>query len=81
MTGRKLQAARQRLFANKPLCVSCQRKGLVVLATQRDHIVPLAEGGADDDGNVQGLCGSCHEEKSLQEAARARRRQAQGWGG
>ena len=53
ITGRKLQAMRAELFTSKPLCAECERQGRVRLATQRDHIKPLAEGGADDGDNVQ----------------------------
>ena len=74
ITGRRLQAMRADLFAREPLCAECQRLGRVTLATQRDHIKPLAEGGADDDTNVQGLCEPCHEAKSLAESLRGRRR-------
>ena len=74
MTGRKLQAARAALFQANPLCVECDRKGRVVLATQRDHIVALADGGQDVPENTQGLCGDCHEAKSLGERLRAQRR-------
>lgn len=77
ITGRKLQAMRAELFARDPLCAECKRQGRVTLATQRDHIKALAEGGADDDGNVQGLCADCHEAKSKAEAARGVRR---AWG-
>jgi 5-methylcytosine-specific restriction protein A len=76
ITGRRLQALRKQLFTANPLCVECERLGRVTLATQRDHIKALAEGGADDDdNNVQGLCDECHEAKSLAEALRARARQ------
>lgn len=74
MTGRRLQKARERLFRDNPLCAECLRQGRVALATQRDHITPLFEGGADDCTNEQGLCDDCHREKSLAEALRARRR-------
>ena len=74
ITGRKLQAMRTELFKTQPLCAECERQGRVRLATQRDHIKPLAEGGADDGDNVQGLCFDCHEAKSLQERLRALRR-------
>lgn len=67
---------RAALFTSNPLCVECERLGRVTLATQRDHIKPLAEGGTDDDSNVQGLCHDCHEGKSLAEALRGRRRAA-----
>lgn len=74
ITGRKLQAMRASLFQRNPLCVECQRLGKVTLATQRDHVIPLAEGGRDDCSNEQGLCEPCHEAKSLAEALRGRRR-------
>lgn len=65
---------RAALFQRQPLCVECERHGVVTIATQRDHIKPLAEGGADDESNEQALCDDCHEAKSLAEALRARRR-------
>lgn len=74
ITGRKLQAMRAALFASNPLCVECERQGRITLATQRDHKVPLAEGGADDATNEQGLCEACHEAKSQAESLRGRRR-------
>lgn len=74
ITGRRLQAMRASLFQRNPLCVECQRLGRVTLATQRDHIVPLAEGGTDDEGNEQGLCYACHEVKSAAESLRGRMR-------
>lgn len=73
-TGRKLQTMRKALFTRQPLCALCSAKGLVVLATQRDHIKSLAEGGEDNDDNTQGLCEPCHEAKSLAESLRSRRR-------
>lgn len=74
MTGRKLLEARARLFSDNPLCVRCSQLGRVTLATERDHVIPLSEGGTDNDSNVQGLCHDCHEEKSLGERLRAQRR-------
>jgi 5-methylcytosine-specific restriction protein A len=74
ITGRKLQAMRAALFAREPLCVECKRQGRISEATQRDHIIPLAEGGPDDETNEQALCDACHEEKSRGESIRGRRR-------
>ena len=76
ITGRKLQRMRAELFASEPLCVECLRQGRVRLATQRDHIRPLFEGGTEAPSNVQGLCDDCHDAKSL-----AERQRAQGRGG
>ena len=62
------------LFLRSPLCVICDAKGMTTRATQRDHIIPLAEGGTDTTDNEQGLCDDCHREKSLAEALRGRSR-------
>lgn len=76
VTGRRLQALRAELFARNPLCAECERQGRVTLATQRDHVISLEEGGTDDDSNVQGLCPACHEAKSKAERIRGQRRAA-----
>ena len=74
VTGRQLQNMRDSLFRRNPLCVECERMGRVTAATQRDHIKPLAEGGTEDDSNVQALCRPCHDAKTQGEAARGRQR-------
>ena len=74
ITGRRLQRLRTELFAREPLCVGCLKRGKVQLATQRDHVVPLFEGGADDESNTQGLCDDCHDTKSEDERLRAQGR-------
>lgn len=71
ITGRKLQDARSLLFARDPLCAECKKRGLYRLAMIRDHVHPLAEGGADEGSNTQGLCVECHDAKSLDERTRA----------
>lgn len=74
MTGRRLQRARERLMRLDPQCAECRRLGIVRAGTQRDHVIPLAEGGADDETNEQLLCDDHHREKSLSEALRGRGR-------
>lgn len=76
ITGRRLQAMRASLFQRHPLCAECLRNGRASPATQRDHVIPLAEGGPDDETNEQALCDACHDAKSKQESARGRRRAA-----
>lgn len=71
-TGRALQRQRADLFAREPLCRQCRTAGRLKLATIRDHIKPTAEGGADDDNNIQPLCDACHDEKTAAESARGR---------
>jgi 5-methylcytosine-specific restriction protein A len=70
--GRALQRQREQLFRVEPLCRQCAREGRTALATIRDHIQPLAEGGGDDDANIQPLCRSCSDRKTAREAARGR---------
>ena len=70
--GRRLQKMREQLLAQQPLCAACDRLGVVRLATERDHIIPLTKGGTDDPSNIQALCHDCHESKSLGEALRGR---------
>jgi 5-methylcytosine-specific restriction protein A len=72
--GRKLQAIRQRLFQAHPLCVLCSADGRVTLATIRDHVIPLAEGGRDDATNEQAICQTCSDAKTAQESKRGRAR-------
>lgn len=78
ITGRPLQRLRAALFDADPCCAECKRQGHLTLATERDHIKPLQEGGKDDDTNVQGLCFDCHEVKSKAERARG---VARSWAG
>lgn len=74
ITGRPLQRLRAELFSANPLCVECSKHGRVTLATQRDHIKSLEEGGQDVPENTQGLCDDCHDAKSLAERIRAQAR-------
>ncbi|MCL4695495.1 MAG: HNH endonuclease, partial [Burkholderiaceae bacterium] len=71
MTGRRLQAARAALFRERPFCYRCQCVVFPDTAV-RDHIKPLAEGGADAPENTALMCHECHDAKSLAERLRAR---------
>ena len=54
------------------LCQVCLQKGFVQEGNTVDHKVPKAEGGTDDDSNLQTICDDCHKEKTAQEALRGR---------
>ena len=60
-----------------PLCADPfgvhQRRHEVELATDVDHVVPLAGGGGSTDDNLQSLCHACHSRKTAT--------QSSGWGG
>lgn len=44
-------------------------------ADEADHVIPLGEGGADDESNMAAVHATpCHDEKTKAERARARRR-------
>lgn len=45
----------------------CQTRGCAALATEVDHIVPLARGGTHDRENLQALCKPCHSSKTARE--------------
>ncbi len=72
--GATLQRKRAALFAREPLCRLCAASGRVTPAVIRDHIVPLAEGGTDDDSNIQPICKDCDRVKSQAEARRGAKR-------
>ena len=67
--GRALQALRRRLLSNSPMCASCKES----VATELDHVIALANGGSNDDSNLQGLCASCHETKTAADLGRSQR--------
>lgn len=55
---------------NNPLCVMCQKQGVLKINNCVDHIVPV--NGPDDplfwvESNWQGLCTSCHSRKTALE--------------
>jgi 5-methylcytosine-specific restriction protein A len=68
--GRELQRRRARLFARERWCRTCAQDGRRTLATVRDHIVPLAEGGTEDEQNIQPLCLDCSDLKTERESRR-----------
>lgn len=70
ISGRKLQRLRDQLFNREPICQHCGKQP----STIRDHIIPLAEGGADNEQNVQALCNTCSDAKTAKESQRGRQR-------
>lgn len=59
---RKVEQVKQR---DRFICQKCRR---VTENGEADHVIPLAQGGTDDLGNLQWLCKEpCHKEKTLAE--------------
>jgi 5-methylcytosine-specific restriction protein A len=67
--GTKWRAARAGFLRSNPFCVHCMAKGLVVPATEVDHIVPHKGDQVLfwDAKNRQALCKSCHSTKTATE--------------
>ncbi len=66
--GSKWVKIRAKWLSAHPLCVMCEAKGYAKPATQLDHIIPLWQGGKDDESNYQSLCVECHKDKTAAEA-------------
>ena len=79
--GSKWRRIREEVFErDEYLCQECRRQGLITGVELHgvgvgicDHIVPLAEGGAEFDAdNLQTLCKTCHDRKTHEESLRGR---------
>ncbi|WBM34138.1 HNH endonuclease [Pseudomonas sp. NY11382] len=69
--GRPWRRIRERiLLRDQYTCCGC---GVVTQDLEVDHIINVAEGGSDEDSNLQSLCVPCHQAKTAVEAARGRR--------
>lgn len=49
------------------LCQECLRIGIVTPASAVDHKLAKANGGTDDDSNLEGICTACHAQKTAKE--------------
>jgi 5-methylcytosine-specific restriction protein A len=67
--GYRWQKARHTYLKNNPLCVGCEKLGMVRAATEVDHIIPHRGDQALfwDTSNWQGLCKPCHSRKTARE--------------
>lgn len=78
--GRPWQRKRERIFERDGyVCQIHLERGEVKVVTLTgplagvcDHRVPLAEGGTDDDSNLQTICRDCDREKTQVESLRGR---------
>ena len=60
--------AAKRFKDKNPLCVECDKKGIITPVKVVDHIVSINKGGERlDEANFQSLCESCHNKKSAGE--------------
>ncbi len=73
LRGRAAVAQRRRRIQAEPLCRDCATRGLVRAATVPDHIVPLTQGGSDDDSNIRCLCAECHQDRTAEQFGHRKR--------
>lgn len=60
------------LRRDKGLCQPCLKQGKYTRATEVDHIVEKAVGGADSLDNLQAICSTCHKRKTGRAGLQAR---------
>lgn len=67
--GSEWDSLRRSILArDKGLCQPCFTQGHITPATQVDHRVPKAQGGSDDQVNLQSICEQCHRTKTASES-------------
>lgn len=50
------------------MCQCDECKGGILPANEVDHIVPLSQGGSNDDNNLRGINCDCHKKKTHRES-------------
>lgn len=66
--GARWVKTRKRIFErDERLCQDHKARGLLREAVEIDHVIPKADGGTDDDENLQALCYDCHKAKTDRE--------------
>ncbi len=64
--GRPWRRLKQKIhLRDEWTCCSC---GRVTMELELDHIVNVAQGGTDDEANLQSLCVECHKKKTSRES-------------
>ena len=71
--GRAWKKLRARFLLQHPLCEQCGSEGRLTPAEEVHHILPLASGGTNDEGNLMALCKSCHSRITIGSSNRSTR--------
>jgi len=71
--GGEWRERRAAFLALHPACSDCGG-----IATEVDHVVPLSQGGPDDEINFSAKCKPCHSRKTAKESAFGRSNRGHG---
>ena len=69
--GANWRKIRARHLAVEPLCRECKKQGYVMPAKVVDHIIPLRQGGTNEEKNLQSLCVQHHNQKTGADKAKS----------
>ena len=58
--GKSWRQVRKRYSQQHPLCEMCLAQGKAMPMDHVHHIVPLSQGGSNEESNLMSLCKSCH---------------------
>lgn len=72
LVGRRRQETRDRIARLRPWCPYCEEAGRLQLGVILDHRVPIADGGGDEDENLQMICHDHNREKTARESRAGR---------
>ena len=58
------------LERDKYLCQGCLAKQRITPATEVNHKTPKAQGGTDDEANLEAICHPCHVDETARQAGK-----------
>lgn len=74
ISGYEWQRRRTRVIDRDGGVCRLQLTGCTVVAVTADHIIGTAEGGSDDESNLQASCAECNESRRIEQARAGRER-------
>lgn len=63
--GREWRGVREHYVSAHPLCECCLKQGRMAPVDEVHHIIPVSQGGTNEESNLMSLCKSCHNKIHL----------------